>query len=151
MNGWQKTVSIDEAYTIVFPELYRSSEISRTDRELIITYLDKEDPEIKFLVQYRMNHALEETQEEILQAGGEITEQIAPERRISYLLRKEDVLYQGILLEAQYSKQLLGEVFGEEEWVTGIMNVVFACPAERSTEYQTEQYSFYVVKNGEEN
>lgn len=149
-NGWQKTVSIDGNYTIVFPELFRESEVSKTDRELISEFTCDEDTEITFSVGYIMMQTLEETVQEILAAGGIMVEERPEEQRVTYRWQTENKIYNGIFVEVQYPQYLLGNVFGEEEWITGVMQIVFSYPADQQEKYETEQYSYHVVENGEE-
>lgn len=147
-NGWQKTVSIDEQYAIVFPERFRDTYVTKTDRELTLTYLCTEQPEIEFVICYRMQQTLEQTVEDLLLAGGSILEYREEEYRVQYQLPTEEMMYCGILTENPYSDELLG--FGEEELIRGVMEVVFSYPISQAEEYETETYSFYVVKNREE-
>lgn len=149
-NGWQKVVSIDEKYAIVFPEVFRDSGLSRTDRELLLEYTCAENEDILFCVSYVMKQRLMEAVEEILLANGDIEEQSEKDLRVMYRLQKDGRVYCGILQECRYSRELVGSSFGEEEQITGVMEVVFSYPAERAMEYETEKYRFYVVKNGEE-
>ena len=149
-KGWQKNVSMDERYAIVFPELFRDSYVVKTDRELFLGYTSKEDTEILFAICYTMKQTLEEAVEEIVLADGIICEKKEEERRVHYQFQKDGIMYCGILVENPYSGDLLGDAFGEEESITGVMEVMFSYPAERAAEYETEEYSFYVVENREE-
>jgi hypothetical protein len=54
------------------------------------------------------------------------------------------------LIDVQYPQSLLGSAFGEAEWIDGVMQVLFSYPADKREIYETEQYGFYVVDNGEE-
>lgn len=149
-KGWQKAVSIDEKYVIIFPEVFRDSELFKTERELRIDYTDIADDAIKFSVCYRMQQTLGESVKEILENAGGVVEQLPGEKRVKYQFQDAERIYCGILIEGQYSKELLGNTFGEEEWITGVMEVMFSYPlAERET-YETEQYNYYIITNREE-
>lgn len=111
----------------------------------MIAYTCPEDEEIGFFISYNMMQTLEESMEEVLQEGGIIVEESTEEGLATYLLLINGQKYQGVLMEGQYSKTLLGTGFGEEEWINGIMNITFAYPEDREQNYQTEQYSYYVV------
>ena len=87
---------------------------------------------------------------DILATNGLILEERPKEQRINCLWLNGNRMYHEILIDAQYPQSLLGTVFFEEEWVDGVMQVVFSYPAERRELYETELYSFYVVENGEE-
>ena len=149
-NGWQKTVSIDEKYQIVFPELFRDSQLSKTDRELANVFYCAEDAEIEFKIVYTMLQTKEYFIYDILAAGGSVVEDRPEEGRTTCLWQLGDRIYCEILIDAQYPQYLLGTAFGEEEWITGVMQVVFSYPADKRDIYETEQYSFYVIDNGEE-
>lgn len=150
-NGWQKTTSFDEKYFIIFPERFRNSYLSKTEEELELKFTCPEDEAIEFYILYTMNYTLEEAVEEFSAAGGIIKERNLEEKRISYLLYKDGRMHRGVLLEEQYARELLGSTFGEEEFITGVMNVIFTCPNDRVEEYSAETYNFYIIKNGEEN
>lgn len=124
--------------------------MTKTDREINVGYLCLEDAEIGFTIRYKMQQTLEETMEEISLEDGIIIEQFPEERKAYYYLIVKDKMYQGILQEGQYSQALLGTVFGKEEWITGVMNVMFYYPIDRSEEYDTEKYRYYVIENREE-
>lgn len=149
-RGWQKTVSMEEEYAIVFPEIFRNSTVLKTEKELLLEYMCEEDEDIKFSICYSMKQKLIEAVEEILLADGIIENMSEAELRVQYRLQKDGRIYCGILLENFYSKELLGNSFGDEEQITGVMEVVFSYPADRAEEYEAENYRFYVVKNREE-
>lgn len=149
-NGWQKTLSFDEKYFIIFPEMFRDSYLSRTDTKLEIGYSSPEEEKVEFVISYRMNWTLEEAVEEILAAGG-IVEEIPEENRVSYRLYTKGKRQRGILIEEQYATELLGTTFGEEEFVTGVMDVMFGYSDEWSGDFWSEEYEYYVIKNREEN
>ncbi len=150
-RGWQKTGSIEDMYTIIFPELFRNSALSKTDRDLTVSYTCAEDEAVEFMINYRMLQSRLEVLEEILSEGGTITEEVYGEESTSYLLQKEGRMHRGVLFETTYSGELLGKTFGEEEAITGVMQVVFIYPVEETEKYQTEQYGYYIIKNREDN
>lgn len=149
-NGWQKTISIDGEYYVIFPELYKECTVSKTDKELEIKYTCKEDETIAFAINYMMQQNLTDMVMDILGANGIVFDEIPGEKRISYRWQLGDTIYRGTLIEAQYPQYLLGTSFGEEEWITGVMETVFSYPAEQSEVYETEEYSYYVIENREE-
>jgi hypothetical protein len=149
-NGWQKTVSIDEKYSIVFPEIFRESELSKTDRELTSAFFCKDDAEIELKIVYTMLRTKDYFIYDILSAGGSVVEDRPLEGRTTCLWQMGDRIYCEILVEEQYPQSLLGTSFGEEEWIPGVMQIVFSYPADKRDIYETEQYSFYVIDNREE-
>lgn len=149
LNGWQKSLSFDEKYTIIFPDVFCNSTLVKTEKSLEIGYTSPKDKEIGFTVNYTMNCTLEEAVEAWLTTGS-LIEINQAEQKISYLFYKDGKMHQGVLMEEQYAKDLLGLSFGEGEFVTGVMNIFFSYPEERSKEYQTEKYNYYVINNREE-
>ncbi len=149
-NGWQKTISIDENYVIIFPELYNESAVSKTDRELAVRYSCNTKEDIAFEISYGMHQNLSDIVMDILGANGIVYDEVPGQKRISYRWRLGDTMYRGILIEAQYPQSLLGASFGEEEWVTGVMKIIFSYPVEQSAIYEAEEYSYYVIENREE-
>jgi len=149
-NGWQKAISPDEKYSIVFPDLFRDSYVSKSERELFLGYSSEEDKEIEFGIYYKMKKSIQKEIDIILSQGGSTTQYAADDTGVFYRFEKSGRVYRGILLEIRYSKELLGNAFGEEEWINGVMEVVFSYPESMSEVYETENYNFYVVKNGEE-
>ncbi len=149
-HGWQKTVSIDEKYIIVFPELYRESSVEKTDRELAVTYFCKDNSDVEFEIRYCMQQTREELIYEILSVGGSVLEERPEERRTTCLWQAGNTMHCAIFIDTQYPQSLLGTAFGEEEWINGVMWVVFSYPAEQAELYEMEQYHFYVIDNVEE-
>ena len=149
LSGWQKSLSFDEKYIIIFPDVFNDSTLVKTEKSLEIGYTSSEDKEIGFTINYALNCTLKEAVEELLTAGS-LIEIDQEEKRVFYLLYIEGKIHQGVLLEEQYAKELLGPSFGEEEFITGVMKVCFSYPDDRSEEYRTEQYNYYVINNREE-
>ena len=149
-NGWQKTISIDEQYVIMFPELFRESTVSKIDSTLLVEYSCVENDAIHFAISYHLNQTLEEVTKEILATEGAQYEESPEEKRITCKWQEEGMIYYSILTESQYSKELLGNSFGEEEWITGVMEVVFSYPAENQDVYEAPEYNFYIKTRGEE-
>lgn len=149
-NGWQKTVSVDEKYCIVFPELFRDSKLSKTDRELSNVFSCAEDTDIEFKIVYTMLQTKEYFIYDILAAGGVVIEDRPSEGRTTCLWQSGNRMYCEILIDEQYPQFLLGDAFGEEESIAGVMRVVFSYPADKRELYEAEQYRFYVISNGEE-
>ena len=146
----QIEISIDEKYSIVFPEIFRNSELSKTDRELSNAFYCTENEDIEFKIVYTMLQNRETLVYDILTAGGSIAEERPSEGRTTCMWQVGDKVYCGILFDGQYPQSLLGAAFGEEEEISGVMQVVFSYPADRREIYETEQYGFYVISNEEE-
>ena len=149
LNGWQKSLSFDEKYIIIFPDIFKDSTLIKKEKSLELGYTSPEDKEIGFAINYTMNCTLEEAVEALLTAGS-LIEINQEEQKVSYLLYIEGKMQQGVLFEEQYAKELLGLSFGEEEFITGVMNVFFSYPGEQEEDYRTEQYNYYVINNREE-
>lgn len=149
-KGWQKTRSIDESYTIIFPELFRDSYVQKTDRELITGYTCIENENIEFTISYKMQQTMVAILEELIASGGVVTEELPEEGRIAYWLKSEGLIYHGVLLDVNFSSALLGDTFGEEEFIPGVMQAVFSYPEEEAEEYEKEPYQYYIIKNREE-
>lgn len=149
-NGWQKSISIDEKYAIIFPEKFTESTVTRTENELQISYTCASEENIEFVVCYKMQQTVREVALDILAANGMIVDEVPEEKRVYYLWKLGDTMQCGVLIELPYPQSLLGTSFGEEEWITGVMQVVFSYPADSFEQYETEEYQYYVIKNGEE-
>lgn len=149
-NGWQKTISITEAHEIIFPDVFRESTVKKTNQSLEITYTCKENTEIAFFVIYRMQTNTEEVIAEMQMMEGTAFTGTLGTDRVTYLWEKEGVLYGGVLLEEQFERAVLGNVFGEAEWIDGVIQVVFTYPANSRTEYETADYGYYIIGNREE-
>ena len=149
-NGWQKSIAIDEAYTIIFPETFHGSVMTRTDNELTIDYYSDKEPEIAFTVCYKMQKTVKEVALDIVAVNGMIIDEVPEEKRVYYLWKQDGIVYRGVLIERPYSRALLGNSFGEEEWITGVMQVIFTYPTELSEQYETDEYKYYVIENREE-
>lgn len=142
--GWQKTESICGGYTIVFPELFDEVELIQGQKELIVRYTSTEDAAVTFYVLYTMQQTGLEVLDNINSRNVNFISENQDASGICYLLQEDGVMYRGILLEERYSKELLGNGFGEAAEVIGTMQVILAYPGTR-TEYMEETYSFYVV------
>ena len=149
-NGWQKTVSVDDNYRIIFPEVFRDSAVEKTDRVLTVSYLCPENTEITFEISYHLQRTREEFVNEILSAGGTITEEHPEENRTICYWQTENLIHRAVFIDEQYPQFLVGTSFGEEEWTLGVMLVMFTYPADKTELYESEQYYFYVIDNGEE-
>jgi len=149
-SGWQKTISIDEKYTIVFPGLFRESVVTKEDKDLITKYTCAEENDIEFRIAYLLQQTLEDVENAILSEGGTILEGSLAEKRVVLEWQEAGMVYRIALHEEQYSQNLLGFAFGEEEWITGVMQVVFIYPEEHRANFETTEYSYYIKQNGEE-
>ena len=149
-NGWQKMISVDEKYKIIFPELYNESAVTKTDKELEISYSCADNTDIALTIGYTMLQKREYFIHEILSVGGNIIEERPSEKRTTCVWQLENKKYLAVFIDEDYSKDLLGPIFGDEEWIPGVMHVVFSYPADKCDIYETEQYGFYIVNNGEE-
>jgi hypothetical protein len=130
--------------------MYKESVVSKTEKVLSVYYLCAEDIEIQFEISYHLQQTREEFVNEILSAGGTVTEERPEENRTTCRWQTEDMMHCAVFIDEQYPQYLLGSSFGEEEWTAGVMQVMFSYPADKVDIYETEQYNFYVVGNGEE-
>ena len=149
-NGWQKMISIDGKYKIIFPELYKESVITKTDRELEISYSCKENKDISLTIGYAMQQTRETFIDEILSVGGIVAEEYPAKKKTACVWQLENKKYFAIFVDEEYSRELLGPVFGDEEQVPGVMYAAFSYPADQCDIYETEQYNFYIISDGEE-
>lgn len=143
-TGWQMTESINGDYKIIFPELFDDAYVIRGQQELVTGYASTENSELSFYITYTMRQSLEKTLQRIEQENGLILSYSAAEKSGNYLLQDDDIMYQGVALEVQYTQEFLGNGFGEEEKIVATMQVIFAYPKEKE-EYMTEQYRFFVI------
>jgi len=134
----------------VFPEIFRDAKVTKTDTELISAFSCAEDDGIEFKITYTMQQNIEYFIYEILAAGGELIEEQPENHRATCLWQVGNTVYRSVFTEVQYPQSLLGTSFGEEEWITGVMQVMFSYPADKRDIYETEQYCFFVTANGEE-
>lgn len=148
--GWQKTVSIDEKYGIVFPEVFRESVVIKDDRELCVQYTCPEEAGIELRIVYLMQQSLEEVENTILSADGTILEGSLAERKVVLEWKENGFVYRGTFSEEQYDRTLLGASFGEAEQIVGVMQVIFAYPEERRAEFEAAEFNYYIIRNGEE-
>ena len=148
--GWQKTVSIDDKYNIIFPACFRTSTVSKMGNELRVEYGCPEDDTIEFLISYHMQQILKEAAGELLIANGEIAGGSIEEKKVECRWQTEERIYYGILTEEMYPDTLLGNAFGEAKEIAGVMQVVFSYPIDRQEEYTTSEYRFYVMESGED-
>ena len=113
-----------------------------------IQYSSPEDNSIAFEIVYQMQKTVEEAVNEL--PAGTILDGSLEEKQITYFWQENNILYRGIFLEALYPQSLLGSAFAENEQVVGTIRIVFAYPAEMRTTYETSEYNYYVINNGEE-
>jgi len=149
-RGWQRAVSIDGAYEVIFPELFRGSSLEKTDRELTVLYTDPSDERARFRISYRMQTTLEEFLSDMSLPEGTFVFDEQEENRVYGIWQEEERVYRGILIECRYAKTLLGSAFEGEEWIPGVMEVVFSYPLEMQGAYETTGYEFYVIDLGRE-
>jgi len=149
-HGWQKTVTIDGKYTIVFPEIFRESAVIKDGKELHVTYTCVEETGIEFRIAYLLQQTLEEVENAILSKDGTILEGSLGERRVVLEWKENGYLYRGVLSAEQYPGIMLGDFFGEEDWISGVMQVTFAYPEERREEFETAKFNYYLKQNRED-
>ena len=147
-NGWQKTVSIEETHQIIFPELFRESTVEKVGRELKTSYSCPEDKSVSFEIVYQMQKTVEEAVNEL--PAGTILDGSLEEKQITYFWQENNTLYRGIFLEVLYPQYLLGDAFADNEQVVSTIRIVFAYPTEMRTTYETSEYNYYIINNGEE-
>lgn len=143
-TGWQMTESINGDYKIIFPEIFDDAYVIRGQQELVAGYACTENSELTFYITYTMRQSLEETLQRIEQKNGLILSYSESEKTGNYLLQDGTIMYQGVAVEVQYTKELLGAGFGEEDSIIATMQVIFAYPEEKE-EYREEKYRFYVI------
>ena len=149
-HGWQKMISVDEKYKIIFPEIYKESVVRKTNTELEISYSCMENTDISLTMGYTMLQKREYFVYEILSVGGTIIEECPSEKRTTCVWQLENKKYLATFIDEEYAGDLLGSAFGDAEWVPGVMHVVFSYPADKIDIYETEPYYFYIVNNEEE-
>ncbi len=141
--------SIEEGYQIIFPDLFRESVVEKTDTVLELRYTCVEEAEIEFQVIYNMQRTLKEVMQDFPEIEDILLEGSLEEKQMRCQWQKDGRIYLCFLAEEQYPQELLGKTFGEE-WITGVMQVVFSYPADDKTKYETLKYEYYVIKNREE-
>ena len=149
-KGWQKMISVDGKYKIVFPEIYKESTIMKTDKELEIYYSCPDNKDVALTIGYTMQQRKEYFLYEILSVSGNIIEERPSEKRTTCVWQLGNQKNLAVFIDEEYSRDLLGAGFGDEEWIPGVMYVVFSYPADKCDIYEAEQYCFYIVNNGEE-
>lgn len=148
-RGWQQTVSIDDEYLIIFPDMFLDSVVSKSENELRIDYSCAADPAIGFSVTYMLNTTLTESLEGIGQEENAELDSYPEENRVDFSYQKDGNLYDGLVLQSRYAGALLGGQT-DNEWIDGIMKVVFTYPAEHKNFYETVTYRYFVISSREE-
>ena len=149
-NGWQKMISVDGKYKIIFPEIYKESVVRKNSTELEISYSCENNTDISLTMGYTMLQKRECFVYEILAVGGTIIEERPSEKRTTCTWQLGNKKYLVTFIDEEYARDLLGSVFGDEEWIPGVMHVMFSYPADKRDVYETEPYCFYIVNNEEE-
>lgn len=149
-HGWQRAISIDEAYEIIFPERFCGSSLEKTDRELTVIYTDPSDERVIFRISYWMQTTLEDFLARMSLPESALVYDGTEENRVNGVWQIEGTMYRGSLIETRYAKELLGSSFEGEEWIPGVMEVVFSYPQEQQQDYETAEYDFYVMNLGRE-
>ena len=149
-HGWQRAISIDENYEILFPELFLGSSLEKTDRELTVFYTAPSDDGVSFKISYHMQTTLDEFLSASLLTENAVAYDNTEENRVSAVRQESGTLCRGILIESRYAKTLLGNAFAGEEWIPGVMEVTFSYPSEQKQLYETAEYEFYVINFGRE-
>lgn len=148
--GWQGEITIDEEFLIVFPDVFNDCALERTDKELTLHFTSTAESEIAFRITYAMQKTFEEKLSELQNIELTVLENSEAEKRMAYLQEDNGVVYHSTFVESRYSRILLGDAFGDVDYVTGVMEVVFSYPAERREEYETAKYNYLVVGDGED-
>lgn len=146
VNGWQSMLDISQTFYVIFSECFNNSNITKGETTLDISYTSTQEAQIQFQVLYSMQQTLQHVLDSIVEQGGVVLEENIQEKSISYQVERDNMVYQGVVLEQQYKKELLGDVFGEENSVIGTMQVIFAYPKEQQLKYEAEEFSYYVVR-----
>ena len=145
-NGWQSMLDISQTFYVIFSECFNDSKVTKGENTLEISYTSTQEEEIQFQVLYLMQQTLEDMLDVLIEQDGIVLEENIAEKSISYEIEKEDMVYRGVILEQEYQKELLGDVFGEGNSIIGTMQVTFAYPKEQQSKYETEEFSYYVVR-----
>lgn len=143
-GGWQKTESICGAYEVIFPDLFDEAELIQGQQELMVRYMDTQDPSVMFYIVYTMQQNGVQVLDDLYERNGIFISDNPGTEGVQYLLYEDGVMYHGILLEEQYPSSLIGDGFGNEEYIIGTMQAILAYPKNEDI-YTTDKYSFYVV------
>lgn len=149
-HGWQRAISIDEKFEIIFPELFVGSSLEKTDRELTVFYTTPSENGVSFKISYHMQTTMNDCLNGYLLPENAEVSDSTEENRVSVVWQENEILYRGILIESLYEKTLLGNAFEGGEWIPGVMELVFSYPAEQQQLYETAEYEFYVIDLGRE-
>lgn len=147
-RGWQQTMSVDEEYLIIFPDMFLDSVVSKAEDELRIDYICAADPAISFRVTYKLYETLEESLTEIEQTENAELISSLEEKRVDFRYQKDGLLHDGVILQNRYAGTLLGTA--DAEWIDGVMEVVFTYPEEQKNDYETVIYRYFVISSREE-
>ncbi len=145
-NGWQSMVDISQTVQVIFSECFNDSKVTKSETTLEICYTSTQEKELQFQVVYSMQQTLQHILDTIAEQGGIVLEETIQEKSVSYQIEQNNRIYQGIALEQDYQKELLGDVFGDADSIIGTMQVVFSYPKEQQMKYETEPFQYYVVK-----
>lgn len=145
-NGWQSMVDISQTVQVIFSECFNDSKVTKGETTLEICYTSTQEKELQFQVVYSIQQTLQQILDTIVEQGGIVLEETVQEKRVSYQIEQNNRIYQGIALEQDYQKELLGDVFGDADNIIGTMQVVFSYPKEQQMKYETEPFQYYVVK-----
>lgn len=145
-NGWQSMIDISSTYYVVFSNCFNHSEIRKGETTLDIRYTSEQDKNIQFQVLYSIKQTANQVLDKVVEQGGIVLEKDSSNGSISYTVEKEQVVYQGIVLEKEYKRELLGDAFGEEDSIVGTMQVVFAYPKEQYVKYEADEFHYYLVR-----
>ena len=145
-NNWQSMVDISGTYYIVFSNCFNYSEVKKGETTLDIRYTSEQYKNIQFQVLYSMQQTATQVLDKVIEQGGIILEEDASNGSIFYTVEKEQKVYQGVVLEKEYKRELLGDVFGEEDNIVGTMQVVFTYPKEQYVKYEADKFHYYLVR-----
>ena len=145
-NGWQSMVDISQTYYVVFSECFNDSKVIKDENRLDIRYTSKQEKNIEFQVLYSIGQTIHHVLGGVTEQGGIILEEDVSNGIVSYKIEKKDMVYQGVILEKEYKKELLGDNFGEGDSVVGTMQVVFTYPKAQYAKYEADDFNYYLVK-----
>ena len=145
-QGRQSLLDISESYYIIFSDCFDGSQVNKEEQTLEILYTSSKEDNIQFQILYSIQQTSDVIVNKIVKQGGVLIKEDTINRRVSYQLESNEMMYQGVIIENEFKKELLGSMFGEQENIIGTMQVVFSYPKEMEKKYETELFKYYVIR-----
>lgn len=143
-EGWQNLLDITMKYYVIFPNCFDQCITEKEDSRISFYYTSSTKEDIQLVVSYNIEQTYESALERVRTLNGEWIEQNEDERRATYRI-DADTVERGLLLEERYDEELLGTDYLAGNGAVGVMWVMFTYPKSQTTQYETEEYSFYVT------